>query len=137
MAFRTFLLLMNMFSSEADRALKDAESLYEESIKELKAKKIRKAAENAWAATLRATNALILSKTGKLPEYVPETRNQLEELALKDPEIEKLVGRFYTRETFLHGHCFYLGICPPRPVERRIRETKQYIQDVKKLYKSK
>ncbi len=120
-------------SIKVDELFKDAENLYEEAIKDLKANRLRKAAENAWCATLRATNALILSKTGKLPEYVPETRNMLEDLAMKYPEVEGLTGRFYTRETFLHGHCFYLGICPEGPVKRRVIETKQYIEDAKRL----
>jgi len=119
--------------SEAEAIFKDAETLYEEALKDLEAGRVRKAAENAWAATLRATNALILSKTDKLPEYVPDTRERLEELAVKHPDVEMLIGRFYTRETFLHGHCFYLGRCPPDIVKRRVRETKAYIEDAKKL----
>ena len=124
---------MSMVDPKVEEVFKDAESLYEEALKDLKEKRVRKAAENAWAARLRATNALILSKTGRLPEYVPETRTMLEELAIKHPEVDMLVGRFYTGETFLHGHCFYLGICPPEAVERRIRETGKYIEDAKKL----
>lgn len=119
--------------SDVEVLFRDAESLYEEALRDLEAKRLRKAAENAWAARLRATNALILSKMGKMPEYVPETRTMLEELAIKYPEIELLVGRFYTGETFLHGHCFYLGMCPPDAVERRVRETWKYIEDAKKL----
>lgn len=122
-----------MFDPEVKAIFKDAENLYEEALRDLEAKRVRKAAENAWAARLRATNALILSKTGRLPEYVPETRTMLEELAIKHPEVDMLVGRFYTGETFLHGHCFYLGICPSEAVERRVRETKEYIEDAKKL----
>ncbi|KPV64639.1 MAG: hypothetical protein AOA66_0072 [Candidatus Bathyarchaeota archaeon BA2] len=122
-----------MMESDVEVLFRDAESLYEEALRDLEAKRLRKAAENAWAARLRATNALILSKMGKMPEYVPETRTMLEELAIKYPEIELLVGRFYTGETFLHGHCFYLGMCPPDAVERRVRETWKYIEDAKKL----
>lgn len=82
-------------SIKVEEPFKDAENLCEEAVKDLKANRIRKAAENAWSATLRVTKALILSKTGILPEYVPETRNMLEDLAIKCPEVEDLVGRFY------------------------------------------
>lgn len=122
-----------MASPEVEELFRDAESLYQEALKDLEAGRIRKAAENAWCATLRATNAVILFKTGKLPEYVPDTRNMLEDLAMKYPEVENLVGRFYTRETFLHGHCFYLGICPEGPVRRRVIETIEYIKDAKRI----
>ena len=122
-----------MAKTEVEMIFKDAEGLYEEALKDLEAKRLRKAAENAWAATLRATNALILSRTGKLPEYVPDTREKLEELAIRHPEIEALVGRFYTRETFLHGHCFYLGRCPSQSIKRRVHETKAYIEDARRL----
>lgn len=111
----------------------DSEKLYQEALKELEAGKIRKAAENAWCATLRATDALILDRIDKKPERSDITTDRLHYLALKDPEVEKLVGRYHTRSDYLHGRCFYMGLCPHDPVKRRIVETKQYIEDVKKL----
>ena len=120
-------------SADVKELFDDALRLYEEALEDLRSGRLRKAAENAWCATLRATNALILAKTGKLPQYVPETRELLEELAIKHPEIEKLIGRFYSRETFLHGHCFYLGRCPEEPVKRRVIETKAYIEDAMRI----
>ena len=42
--------------------------------------------------------------------------------------------RYYTRQGLLHGECFYLGFCEPREeVERRIRETAEYIADAREL----
>lgn len=124
---------MAMVNEEVKELFKDAEGLYEEALKDLEAGRVRKAAENAWCATLRATNALVLSKTGKLPEYVPETRDALEDLSIKYPDVENLVGRFYTRETYLHGHCFYLGRCPPEAVRRRVIGTIEYLKDAKRV----
>ena len=43
----------------------DATLLYEEAIAELERGNLRDAAEKSWEATLRATNALILARTGK------------------------------------------------------------------------
>jgi len=48
-----------MRSIEIEEMFKDAERLYEEALKDLKAGRIRKAAENAWCTTLRVTDALI------------------------------------------------------------------------------
>ena len=41
---------------------KDAESLHQEAMRELEGGKLRDAAEKAWGATARATNALILAR---------------------------------------------------------------------------
>ena len=115
----------------------DAEFLYQEAMKELEVGKIRDAAEKAWGATLRATNALILARIGEEPERTPETSRKLRELAEQDGEIEeKLVGRYFTRSEVLHGTCFYLGICEPvEDIKRRIRDTHKYIEEARKLAK--
>jgi hypothetical protein len=113
----------------------DANSLYEEAMAELERGNIRDAAEKSWGATLRATNALILARTGKELDGARETTPELHKLAGKDREVdEKLIGRFHTRRDFLHGDCFYSGMLEPRDqIERRIRETKLYIADAKRL----
>ncbi len=116
---------------------KDAEFLYHEAIKELARKKLRNAAEKAWAATVRATTALILARTSKEIDGTRGLTKAFEEIVREDKEVEeKLEGRYFTRESFLHGHCFYMGILEPRDqIERRIKETIKYIKDVKKLAK--
>jgi len=46
---------------------------------------------------------------------------------------EKIEGRYFTRESFLHRHCFFDGICEPEEqIERSIRETNLYIEDAKR-----
>jgi uncharacterized protein (UPF0332 family) len=113
----------------------DAALLISSAISELERGEIRNAAEKAWGATVRATNALILAKTGRQMEGARGTTKELNDLARDDKKIdEKLIGRYFTRESFLHGHCFYMGICEPQDqVERRIRETKEYIEDARRL----
>jgi len=119
---------------KVEELFRDAERLYEEALKDLEAGRIRKAAENAWCATLRATDALILARTGEEPVRSDVTTRRLHELRSKDPRIEILIGRYHTRADFLHGLCFYLGVCEPvEEVRRRIIETKQYIEDAKRL----
>jgi uncharacterized protein (UPF0332 family) len=118
---------------------KDAALLYSKAISELERGEIRNASEKAWGATVRATNALILARTGREMEGARGTTKGINELARSDKEIdEKIIGRYFIRESFLHGHCFYMGICEPKDqIERRIRETKEYIEDAKKLAKVK
>ena len=89
---------------------------------------IRDAAEKAWCATKRATDALILARTGERPGMTAGTSDGLDALAALDAEAKPLVGRYYSRITQLHGCCFYEEGCNPE-TERRIRETGDYIQD--------
>ena len=47
---------------------------------------------------------------------------------------EKLEGRYFNRESFLYGHCFYDSTCEPEEqIEKRIRETNLYIEDTESL----
>ena len=112
----------------------DAHTLYDDALEMLELGKIRNAAEKAWGATKRATDALILASTGYEPLRTPETSAQLRALAARDPAVQNLVGRYYSRQGILHGDCFYLGLCEPMDdIERRIRETARYIADAERL----
>ncbi len=123
--------------AEADVAMRmfqDAWDLHSEAMEELGRGKLRNAAEKAWGATKRATDALILARTGERPATTASTTRELHNLAEVDERVEVLVGRYHTRANYLHGHCFYDGMCEPAgQVERRIRETTEYIQDAQEL----
>jgi hypothetical protein len=113
---------------------KDARAVHAQALEQLEQGDIRDAAEKAWCATKRATDALILSRTGQEPQKFPHTSKELDSLAEIDSRIKVLVGRYYSRQSSLHGDCFYLGLCEPRKtIERRIRETDQYIRDAEGL----
>ena len=122
-------------TADVARIFADARQVHAEAIERLAEGDIRDAAEKAWCATLRATNALILAHTGEEPLRTPQTSIQLDRLVRSDRQrFQTLVGRYLSRQTRLHGDCFYLGICEPRDeIERRIRETIQYIQDAETL----
>ena len=126
---------MNKDNQRVELVFKDAESLFRDAIEELDKGKIRDAAEKSWGATLRATNALILALSAEEPERTPLTSRKLDELSRKDDRIRglKLAERYRTGADSLHGDCFYLGIYDPDTIERRIRETAQYIQDARRL----
>ena len=112
----------------------DARAIFADALRLLEAGDIRDAAEKAWCATKRATDALILERTGEEPQFSPDTSRGLVRLASTDRAINSLVGRFYSRQGHLHGTCFYQGVCEPMDeVERRIRQTADYISDAMTL----
>ena len=112
----------------------DARLLYDDALEQLEAGKVRNAAEKAWGATKRATDALILARTGEEPETTAITSRELLRLAGQLNNGESMVGRYYTRIGHLHGSCFYNGMCEPLDeTERRIRETIDYIRDAESL----
>ncbi len=103
-------------------------------MEELDRDDLRDAAEKAWGATKRATDALILARTGEEPRTTAFTSVGIRRLAVQDGRVQSLVGRYYTRIGALHGECFYEGLCEPREdIERRIRETDDYIRDAQEL----
>ncbi len=114
----------------------DAMVQHQAALERLEAGYIRDAAEKAWCATKRATDALILSRTGREPESSTETSSGLRQLSGIDPGNSSLslVSRYYTRQGHLHGDCFYCGLCEPLDdTERRIKETADYIRDAEEL----
>ena len=111
----------------------DARALYADALEMLAQGKIRNAAEKAWGATQRATDALILARTGERPGTTAITSDELDALARRDARVKSLVGRYYSRLSQLHGECFYNGRCAAPDTERRIRETADYIRDAEAL----
>ena len=112
----------------------DARAVHADALRLLEAGDIRDAAEKAWCATKRATDALILARTGTEPEISSETTRGLGALAAEDQAVRPLRRRYFSRQSELHGACFYLGACEPiEEVERRIRQTADYINDAERL----
>ena len=112
----------------------DARSLHADALRLLEAGDIRDAAEKAWCATKRATDALILARTQEEPQISSETTRGVNGLAVADQAVRPLRRRYFSRQSELHGSCFYLGDCEPfDEVERRIRQTADYITDAARL----
>ena len=114
----------------------DARELQADALEMLAQDHIRNAAEKAWGATKRATDALVLARSGEEPERTPETGAGLRMLASLDPVVRRarLVRRYHSRQVVLHGECFYNGLCDPLDeTERRIRQTTDYIDDAERL----
>ena len=112
----------------------DAHAVHADALLLLEAGDIRDAAEKAWCATKRATDVLIIAHTGEAPRFSSDTSRGLLRLAEADGAVNPLIGRYYSRQGHLHGECFYHGICEPAAeVERRIRQTADYITDAARL----
>ena len=112
----------------------DARNLHADALRLLEAGDIRDAAEKAWCATKRATDALILARTEEEPQISSETTRGVNGLAVADQAVRPLRRRYFSRQSELHGSCFYLGDCEPfDEVERRIRQTADYITDAARL----
>ena len=72
----------------------DAHGLYESAIERLEAGDIRDAADKAWCAIKRASDALILARTGNEPEKSPVTTRELRRLGNRDPDVAPLVNQY-------------------------------------------
>ena len=108
----------------------DARVLYEDAIEQLEQGKLRNAAEKAWGAAKRATDALILARTGEEPRSTAQTSGGIRALSRQDQALEVLRASYRDRARLLHGKCFYHGDCEPRDtVVGVVRGTADYIHD--------
>lgn len=112
----------------------DARVLYDDALEQMAQDKLRNAAEKAWGATKRATDALILARTGQEPLTSGQTQRGIRRLRRLDPAVEPLLLSYIDRQSFLHGKCFYRGVCEPvGEVRYHIQATLDYIQTAETL----
>ena len=125
---------MTTVEAESARIFADARQMHSAALERLAAGDLRDAAEKAWCAAKRATDALILTRTGRLPPRSPDTTRALRTIAAADPSVRNLRDRYFARQAALHGDCFYSGNCEPiEDTELLIHETEEYIQDARRL----
>ena len=120
--------------SEAKKFVEAAMVEFERGEKEKSDIIIRDAAEKAWNAVLKATDALLLAK-GLSEEEVKSHRARriaLASLGLKDPLVKAmgLRERFGAREYYLHERCFYDGEYLIDEVREEIQKAKEYVGDI-------
>ena len=112
----------------------DARSLHADALEMLAQGRLRNAAEKAWGATKRATDALILERTGREPARTSQTSGGLKALARQNAEFRELRARYISRVAKLHANCFYNGICEPaNAITGLILDTVDYIADAERL----
>ncbi len=112
----------------------DAKAVHASALERLSEGDIRDAAEKAWCATKRATEALLLATTGQLPPTTVGVSSGLRGLGRESEAARSLQARFGYTVRYLHHDCFYNNHCEPvEDTERLIRETAQYIEDAEAL----
>ena len=114
----------------------DARFMRDAALERMEAGDIRDAAEKAWCATVRATEALVLARTGQGPGTSTAAGRRPRSLSVNDPSLMDLRLRYADRQDVLHGECFYHDYCQPVVTERLINETADYIQDAESLASS-
>ena len=115
-----------------DEILADSRNLQDQAIALLEEGNVRQAAAMSWGAAKRATDALILARTGHEPVTRSQTSDMLEALSRQNPRVMSLIRRYYSRLSQLHYACFHDGVCKPED-KRRILETSDYIRDAERL----
>ena len=121
-------------TSEASSIFDDAQQVYNNAVRVLEAGDIRDAAEKAWCATKRATDALILSRTGNEPNRTPQTSGGIRALGQENEDLANLRVTYGVHAHYLHGDCFYDGYCEPADfITRLITETGAYIREAERL----
>ena len=108
----------------------DAMSLYADALDMLDQDKLRNAAEKAWGATKRSTDAMVLARTGNEPQSAGQARRALLGMRNDGPEFVTFHGEYSIRSDLLHVNCFYDGNCEPEAeMADLIRSTDSYIQE--------
>ena len=112
----------------------DARTLYTDALEMLDQGELRNAAEKAWGATKRATDALVLARTGQEPQSAGGARRALLRLSNAGEGFDLFQGQYNIRSALLHVNCFYDGNCEPEvEMTALIVATSAYIQDAERL----
>ena len=83
----------------------DAREIHRQALERLEAGDIQDAAEKAWCATKRATDALVLSRTNEVPQRTNQTSAGIRRLGQEGERLASLRGRFSDIVHYLHSDC--------------------------------
>ena len=112
----------------------DARELYGDALEMLDQGRLRNAAEKAWGATKRSTDAIVLARTGQEPQSAGQARRAMLRMRNDGPELVAFHGQYSIRSELLHINCFYDGNCEPEDeMAALIMETGSYIQNAENL----
>lgn len=124
---------------ESRATYSDAIKHLDEAIAELDRAELVKSAEKTWAATLQASNALILAHTGAEPAPQPDGGSSgifaaLAEMSCESEEWDNLMDQFGNLHHILHDTVICeRDIEPVSVLIQDIREVADYIRDCERL----
>ena len=124
---------MTTVEANAARIFEDARRMRDAAVERMAAGDVRDAAEKAWCATLRATEALVLARTGQEPGKSTVASRRLRALSMSDQSIWDLRLRYADRQEVLHGECFYHDYYDRQEIDLLVRETADYVRDAERL----
>ena len=127
---------MTTVEANAAHIFADARLMRDAALERMAAGDIRDAAEKAWCATMRATEALVLARTGQGPGTSTDASRRLRALSMNDQSAWGLRLRYFDRQEALHGECFYHDYYDPVEIDRLVRETADYVGDAERLASS-
>ena len=127
---------MTTVEASAAQIFADARLMRDAALERMDAGDIRDAAEKAWCATMRATEALVLARTGQGPGTSTAAGRRLQAISTNDHSLRDLRRRYLERQGILHGECFYHDYCQPVVTEQLINETSDYILAAERLASS-
>ena len=124
---------MTTVEAAAARIFADARLMRDAALERMAAGDVRDAAEKAWCATVRATEALILVRTGQEPGTSTMAGRRLRSFSVREPSALDLRRSFFDRQVALHGECFYHDYYVPVEIATLVSETSDYIRDAERL----
>ncbi len=124
---------MTTVEASAARIFVDARVMRDAALERLAAGNVRDAAEKAWCATMRATEALVLARTGQEPGTSTAAGRRLKAISESDQSLRELRRSYLERQGILHDERFYHDYCQPVVTEQLIRETSDFIRDAERL----
>ena len=110
----------------------DAHEVHASALQKLAEGDVRDAAEKAWCATKRATDALILARAGEEPQTTAMPTEGLLALARQSADFETLAGRYSPVSATCTEPAFTMG-CVGRTLSAGYGKTADYIRDAEDL----
>ena len=124
---------MTTIEANAASIFEDAHRMRDAALERLAAGDYRDAAEKAWYATLRATEALVLARAGLEPGKPIDTGVRLSTMGVHDQSLRDMRSRFAFFQVILWEECILHEYCVPEEIDRTVSKAVDYVRDCERL----